>query len=58
MNRKRLGAVIVVGLWASVGAIVIACGDDDSMSPPATTNAGRRGLEPDVDVDVDELPAR
>lgn len=38
MNRKRLGAVIVVGLWASVGAIVIACGDDDSANPPATTN--------------------
>lgn len=40
MNRKRLGGIAVVGLWAAVGVIVIACGDDDSSGPTGSPEAG------------------
>src|SRR4051812_47287892 len=40
MNRKRLGGVVFVGLWAMAGAIVIACGDDDVSPPTNTPEAG------------------
>ena len=40
MNRKRLGGIIVVGVWAAAGGIVIACGDDDASVPNRSADSG------------------
>jgi hypothetical protein len=39
MNRQRLAGIVVVGIWAAVAGIVVACGDDDATSP-TTAEAG------------------
>lgn len=40
MNRKRLGGVILLGVWATAFGIVMACGSDDTSTATSGTTDG------------------